>query len=163
MGFVLSRSGPSEQPSEGPSSLPSAQPSKQPSSRPTPPPTRLPTAPPTAPPTTPAPSKAPTQAPVAVATVTLTSEATFNNLEIPDNPTQLIATLENTLAEAAGNAGVEGDTTVKVTHTNGNSVGRKRFFSRLGAATSTVIMFETTQRVEVSDDVVAVEQKLRQD
>jgi len=100
-----------------------------------------------------------------VAAVTLTSEATFNNLDIPDDPTELIAALENSLAEAAANAGVEGDTTVRVTHINGNPVGRKRFFGRLlqASTTSTVITFEIRQAVKVSGDIVTVEQKLRQD
>jgi len=96
-----------------------------------------------------------------VAAVTLTTEATFNNLEIPDDPTELIATLENSLAEAAANAGVEGNTTVRVTHINGNPVGRKRFYTR--STTSTVITFEITQTAEVSGDIATVEQKLRQD
>ena len=57
-------------------------------------------------------------------------------------------------------------TTVKVTHINGNPVGRKRFFSRLlqASATSTaVITFEITQEVEVvSGDIVTVEEQLKQ-
>jgi len=84
---------------------------------------------------------------------------------MPDDPTELIAALENSLAEAAANAGMEGDTTVRVTHINGNPVGRKRFYIRhlQASTTSTVITFEITQTAEVSGDIATVEQKLRQD
>ena len=124
-------------------------------------PTKDPTSPPTGPPTAkPTPAKA---------AVSVISEVTFNNIEIPEDPGEFILALESSIAQAVlpvQARTVTITTTVKVTHINGNPVRRKRFFSRLlqASATTTVVTFEITQEVEVvSGDIVTIGEQLKQD
>merc|ERR1711966_565450 len=156
---------PTDSPTKHPTRNPTPVPTKSPTVKPTVAPTKKPSKDPTSPPTGP-PTAKPTPAKAAVSVI---SEVTFNNIEIPEDPGEFVLALESCIAQAVlpvQTRTVTITTTVKVTHINGNPVGRKRFFSRLlqASATTTVVTFEITQEVEVvSGDIVTIGEQLKQD
>jgi len=162
-------------PTEVPTAKPTEVPTKEPTKKPTPTPTEEPTAKPTDVPTkrptdnpsfvpTKTPTAKPSREPTALAAVTVTSAFTFINMEVPDDPEELILALERSIAQASDD--VQGSTTVKVTHINGKSVERKQYVNRLlqaPATPTTVVTFEITQIAVVSGDIAAIEDTLRHD